>query len=162
EETLVELRPLRHAAAMHVVREVVDERQACARWRRRIAAPEILEAGQGAEIDVVDRVAVGILGIAVDEIDQRVADSLDRRNVEFARACIVLDAPGAALDELGISAGGIAHSKRHGAYARAVAPREVLGERARLGVEDEVDVALLVERHVLVAMLRDAMEAEPL
>ena len=43
-----------------------------------------------------------------------------------------------------------------------MASREILRERAWLGVEDEVDVALFVERHVLVAVLRDALEAEPL
>src|SRR5437868_2907516 len=79
EEPLVELRPLGHAAAVHVVREVVDEREARAGGRRYVAAPEILKAGQGPEIDVVDRVAEGILRVTVDQIDERIADSLDRR-----------------------------------------------------------------------------------
>jgi len=43
-----------------------------------------------------------------------------------------------------------------------VAPREVLRERARLGVDDEVDVALLIERDILVAMLCHRLEAHRL
>src|SRR5258708_32634339 len=43
-----------------------------------------------------------------------------------------------------------------------MAAREILRKRARLGVEDEIDVALLVERDVLVPMARNALEAEQL
>jgi len=43
-----------------------------------------------------------------------------------------------------------------------VAAGEVLRERARLGVDDEVDIALLVEQHVLVAVPGDRLEAHAL
>ena len=43
-----------------------------------------------------------------------------------------------------------------------MAAGEVLRERARLGVDDEVDVALLVEQHVLVAVPGDRLEAQAL
>src|SRR5258708_4008322 len=152
EKPLVELGPLRHAAAVHVVGQVIDEGKTGAGRRWRIAAPEALEARQGPEVDVVDRVAVCVLGIAVDKVDEGVADAFDRRNVELAGAGRILHAPRAALDELVIGARGIAYPECHGAYARAMATREILGERAGLGVEDEVDVALLVERDVLVAV----------
>ncbi len=48
EQALVEVRPLVHAAAMHVVRQVVDVRQAGARRM-------LLDARQRHEVDVVDR-----------------------------------------------------------------------------------------------------------
>jgi hypothetical protein len=40
-----------------------------------------------------------------------------------------------------------------------VQAREALRERIRLGVDDEVDVALTIQRHVLVTMPRDRGEA---
>src|SRR4051812_36906909 len=160
EQALVELRPLGHAAAVHVVRQVIDEGEPDARGRGRVAAPERLEAGQRAKVDVVNRVAVRVLRIAVDEVDERVADSLDGRDVELAGARVRLDAPGATLDQLVIGGSRVAHPECHRAYARTVAPREVLRERARLRIQDEVDVALLVERDVLVPMARHALEAE--
>src|SRR5262245_18583120 len=73
-----------------------------------------------------------------------------------------LHAPRAALDELLVGARGVAHAERDRAHARPVAAREVLRERARLGVDDEVDVALLVERDALVSMARDRLEAHAL
>src|SRR2546426_1125379 len=152
EQPLVELGPFLHTAPMDVVREVIDVAQAGARGSRRIPAPERLDARQRPEIHVVDRVAVIVLGIAVDEVDERVADALDRRDAQLARPRAALDAPGAALEEPVVRRRGVLHAERHRAYARAVATREVLRERARLGVDDEVDVALLVEQHVLVAV----------
>ena len=162
EQALVELGPFRHAPAVHVVGEVVDVDEARARRGRRLAAPEGLEARQGLEVDVVDGVAVGVLGIAIDEVDERVADAFDRRDVELTGADVRLHAPGAALNQSFIRRRGVAHAERHRANARPVAPREVLRKGARLGVDDEVHVALLVERDVLVPVARDALEAEAL
>src|SRR5690606_5297720 len=78
EQALVEVRPLGHAAAVHVVREVVDVGEAVA---HRVE----LGAGQWLEIDIeeADVADVAVLGAvlaapAVDEIDDRVADALDR------------------------------------------------------------------------------------
>src|SRR5437588_521014 len=99
---------------------------------------------QRLEIHVVDRVAVIVLGIAIDEVDERVADALDRRDAELARPGAALHAPGAALEEPIVRRRGILHAEGDGAHARAVAAGEVLRERARLGVDDEVGVALLV------------------
>src|SRR5258708_16058604 len=44
EQALVELGPFPHAAAVHVVREVVDVRESGAARRGRVAAPECLES----------------------------------------------------------------------------------------------------------------------
>jgi hypothetical protein len=162
EEALVELRPLGHAAAVHVVREVVHAGKPGARRRGRLAPPEGFEAGKRLEVHVVDGVAVGVLGVAVDEINERVADALHRRDVELARARARLDAPRAALDELVVGARRVLDPPGHGAHAGAVAAREVLRERARLGVDDKVHAALLEEQHVLVPVLRHRLEAHAL
>src|SRR2546426_2857823 len=162
EQPLVELGPFLHAAPMNVVREVIDVAQAGARGSRRITTPERLESRERLEIHVVDSVAVIVFRVAVHEGDERIADALDRGDAQLARPGAALDAPGAALDELVVRRGGILHAERHRAHARAVAARKVLRERARLGVDDEVDVALLVEQHVLVAVPGDRLEAHAL
>ena len=69
EDPLVELRPMVHPAAVHIVGEVVERVQAGRRTSR--SAP-----GDRLEIDVVD-----LLGaVAVDQIEVGAADPLDRRN----------------------------------------------------------------------------------
>ena len=94
EQPLVEARPLVHPAAMHVVRQVVDVGEAG-------AGRVLVDAGQRHEVDVVDRHAGAVVRrIAVDEVDQRVADALDRRDVELHRPRMRLDAPGAVRDAL--------------------------------------------------------------
>src|SRR5690349_13840944 len=85
EEALVEIRPLGHAAAMDVVRQVIDVGEAD-------APRAALDAGQELEIDVVDGAAIAV---AIDKVDQRIADALDRRDVELHRPDLVLYPPGA-------------------------------------------------------------------
>src|SRR6266480_4258690 len=162
EQPLVELGPFLQAAAVHVVREMIDVAQAGPRGAGRRAAPERLEPRQRLEIHVVDSVAVIVLRVAVDEVDERVADALDRRDAQLARPGAALHAPGAALEEPVVGRRGVLHAEGDGAHARAVAAGEVLRERARLGVDDEIGVALLVEQHVLVAVPGDRLEAHAL
>src|SRR3989442_4019553 len=162
EQPLVELGPFLHTAPMDVVREVIDVAQAGARGSRRVTTPERLEPRQRLEIHVVDRVAVIVFRVAVHEVDERIPDALDRRDAQLARPGAALDAPGAALDELVVRRGGILHAEPHRGHPRAVAARKVLRERARLGVDDEVDVALLVEQHVLVTVPGDRLEPHAL
>ena len=156
EDARVEIGPFAHAAAMHVVRQVVDVGEARARRM-------LVDAGQRDEVDVVDRhIASGVGGrarIAVDEVDQRIADALDRGNVEFHRPRTVGDAPRALLDRLVVRGGGIRHAEGDGADRRAVHARERLREGIRLGVDDEVDVPLPIEQHILRPMPRDRREA---
>src|SRR5687768_18481482 len=57
-------------------------------------------------------VAVRVLGIAVDQVDERIADALDRRDAELARAHVRLDAPRAALDQPAVGRGGVLHAER--------------------------------------------------
>ncbi len=56
----------------------------------------------------------------------------------------------------------VLHAKRHRARRGAVLTREPLRERIRLGVDDEVDVALPMQGDVLRPMPRDHRKAQPL
>ena len=57
---------------------------------------------------------------------------------------------------------GIGDAERHGAGAGAVLLGEAAGEAVGLGIDDEVDVALPVERHVPGTVLGDRREAHGL
>ena len=111
-----------------------------------------------AKIDIVDRA----LAVQVDEVDERATDAFDARNVQLHRTCALRSGLGAEAQCARVRPGGIAHAKRHGAGGRAVRPGERLGEGLGFGVDDEVDLALAVQRHVLRAMARDHRKAEPL
>src|SRR5207237_850367 len=82
------------------------------------------------------------------------ADALDRRDVELHRPDLAVHRLGAERDRPLIGAGGVLDPEGDGANRRAVQPGERLREAFRLGIEDEVDVALLVERDVLRAVAR--------
>src|SRR5229473_1615992 len=152
EEAFVEIGPLRHAPAMDVVRQVIDVGEAD-------ALGIVLDAGQILEVDVVDRAA---LAVTVDQVDQRIADALDRRDIELHRPDLALDAPGAKRQRPLVGEGRVLDPERDGANAGAVHARETLGEAVLLGIDDEVDVALAVERDILGAVLRDLHEAHVL
>src|SRR5690606_16987396 len=132
EEPLVELGPFRHAATMHVVCQVVDIGQADA---FRIA----LGALDRHEVDIIDGAA---RSVAVDQIDQAVADALDGGDGEFHRPDMGFDAPGAELAGALVGLGGIPDAEGHGTDRRTMDAGEALGKAFRLGIEDEVDVAL--------------------
>ena len=155
EQALVEHRPLAHAPAVHVVRQMVDLREPG-------ALGAALLAGQPSEVDVVDGQVAVVAGITVDQVDQRIADALDRRNVELHRPGLARHRPGAELDGAPVRGGGILDAKGDRTHARTVDARKGLRERVRLGVDDEIDIALAIERDVLLAMGRHRAEAHPL
>src|SRR5579864_2228194 len=151
EEVFVELGPESHAAPMHIVRQVID--------RDEPDTPGLgLGAGDGNEIDIVDRMVT----IAIDQIDQAAADPLDRGNVEFHRADLAVHRLGAESDRALMGLGGVAHAKGDRADRGTVQPGERLGETLRFGIDDEVDIALAVERHLLGTMASDHGEAHAL
>src|SRR3990167_8972565 len=159
EDALVEAGPLGHATAVHVVRQVVDDGQAMA---DRVQ----LGARQGVEVDVVEADVADLAFLravlaapAVDEIDDRVAYALDGRDVQLARACGVRVAPGAERNGALVRGLGVLHAEGDGADAGAVQAGKTLGEAIGFGVDDEIDLALAVQRDGLVAVLRDRLEA---
>jgi hypothetical protein len=116
----------------------------------------IVGIGEKVEIDVVDRALVTVM---VDEGQARSADALDRWNVHFALRDIGLDRGRAEADRALMREFRVLDAEGHRAGAGAVIASECLGVAAGLGVDDEVDLALAVERHVLALMLRDRREA---
>src|SRR5579872_6487316 len=152
EEPLVEPGPHIHASLMDVVRQMVDRRQADALRR-------LLDARYRHKIDVVDRAT---RAVAVDEVDEAAADALDRRDVQLHRADPALDRLGAELDRPAIGQGRVGDPKRDGTNARAVKPREALRKAFRLGIDDEIDIALTIKRHPFRAMPGDGAEPHAL
>ena len=153
EQLLVEAGPLVHVAARDVVRQVIDVRE---------SGPGIAVHAAGAlhgqEVDVIDRA----LAVPVDQVDETAADAFDGRDLQLHRTDTVLHRLRAEVDAALESGSGILHAEGHRACRRAVLAREVLAEAVRLGVDDEVDVALPVQRDVLAAMPRSHREAQPL
>ena len=148
---LVIVRPLVHVPAEQVVRQVVEIGEA-----NRVLL--LVRALDRQEVDVVDAVRA----IAVDQIDVRAADRLDRRNVQLHRADIAERRLRAALQRLGIGLRRILHAERHRIGALPVLPAERRRLARRLHVQDEVDVALLVANDILRPVPRHGREAERL
>ncbi|MDT4831602.1 hypothetical protein FQZ97_651190 [compost metagenome] len=148
------------------MRQVVDVGQAVALARQRVLrrhARQRLEV-HVVEADVADvaRLRAVLAGPAVHQVDQAVADALDGGNVQLARAGLVGEAPGAQRGGALVGLLGVLHAEGDGAHARAVLARKALRERIGFGVQDEVDRALAVQQHVLVAVLGDGHEAHAL
>ncbi len=159
EQPGIEIRPFAHAAAVHVVGEVIDGGQAGAHVLRR-SIVHWLEV-HVVNRDVADAAVAPILAApAIDEVDQAVADTLDRRDVQLHRAAAAVEAPGAQFQRALVGGVGVVHTEGNGADAGAVQPGEALRERVWLGVDDEVDAALAPQGHVLVTMAGHRAKAE--
>jgi hypothetical protein len=109
------------------------------------------------DADVADRaLPAAVLAVpAVDQVDQRIAHALDGGDVQLHRAGLVVEAPGAHVQRALVGGGGILHADRDGADGRAVMAGEALGKGVLLGVDDEVDAALAIQGHVLMAVAGD-------
>ena len=123
EQPLVEVGPLGHAAAVHVVRQVVDVGQAVAGRVQRFAH----RAGSGSKstskkpmLPMSPSLRAVLAAPAVDEIDQAVADALDGRDVQLARPGRAGVTPGAQRDRALVGRLGVLHAEGDGADARPV------------------------------------------
>ena len=125
------------------MREVIDAQQPDGQMRFGI--------DDGYEVDIVN----GALAVAIDQIDQAAADALDRRDIEFHGTGG--DRPGfrAQIQGARIGQARIGDAKRHGAGAGPVSARKPLCKAVVFRVDDEIDVALIVQRHVLGTVARD-------
>ena len=147
------------------MRQVVDVGQAIAHRVECVAA----DAWQGLEVHVVKPDVPNVAGLGailaaplVDEIDDRVTNALDRRNVQLAGSCCICIAPGTQRNRAFVSGFGILHAEGNGAHARTVLAGKALGERIRLGVDNEVDAPLAIQRHIFVAVLGNRCETHAL
>src|ERR1700722_13932531 len=126
-----------HAPTHDVVRQMID-----AGKTGHLAIDGHLER---AEIDVID----GGLAGTIHQVDERAADALDARDVEFHGTRALRAGTRSELKRASIGKRGIPHAKGHGTGAWTVCARKSLGEGVRLRVDDEVDVSLSVTRDVL-------------
>src|SRR5207249_8327791 len=96
-----------------------------------------------------------------DEEESRSADPLDRRDFELARTLLHFDV-GRAKPHRALMRGlGVLDPERHCTSAGAMVARILLGVGARLGVDDEVAVALFVQRDVLALVPRNLGATHP-
>src|SRR5690606_1004499 len=114
------------------------------------------------DADVADAAVAVLAAPAVYQVNQRIADPLDGRDVQLHGAAMRVKAPGAQLQGALVGAGGILHAKANRTDRRAMQPREALRERIRLGVDQEVHAALAIQRHVFMAMPGYRLEAQRL
>src|SRR5829696_1678252 len=144
EDALIELRPMVHPAAIHVVGEVIERVQA-----------DGIGLARGARCRLEARSVQYLVAELVDEVEVGAADALERRQVELS-----LGGRRAALDRQPVGFFGVAHPERHGARGWAVGAAELVGVAGRLHVEQEIDLALLVVPDRLGAVGADVGEAQ--
>ena len=154
EQLLVEAGPDIHAPAADVVRQMVDQGEACSLGRRALGH----RARHRAKIHVIDRA----LAVQVDQVDERAADALDAGDVELHGTGALRSGPGPQLQRPAERGGRVAHPERHGARRGTMRARERLCEGLSFRVDDEVDLTLAVQGDVLGAMARDHREPQPL
>ena len=155
EELLIEVRPIFHAAAIHIVRQVIDQLEARA---HRV----LVHARQVFKVDVIDRKLVRPGVIAVDQIDDRITDAADARNVQLHRPGLHLHGLGALRQKMVIGLARIAHAETHAAGRRAMLARKIPGGGFRLIIGDQVDAALAPQLHILGAVPGDLGKAHRL
>ena len=149
EDAFVKCRPMRHAAAVHIMGQVIERVQADTVVIGRRACDRL-------EIDIIDFAFAGL----VDKVKVRPADAGDGGNVQFHRADPAIDRGGAALHRFGKGGGGVVDPKGHGVGRRAVLVAELRDLADALHVEQEIDVALGVAADILAAVAADMGEAE--
>ena len=147
EDLRVELHPVRGAVDADVLD---DPEKAHPALRRRMR----VDVRDGAEVDVVDRELV----VAVDEIDEALADAVDRGDVELHRPRAHRNFPRAELEravECGI---GVVEADGDRAQDRRLDRLHGSRNVGRLRIDDDVHRALPVELHLARAMMRDRPE----
>ena len=136
EQPFVEAGPDIHAAAMDVVGEMIEIKQPGA-FRPRISCAEPVELG------VVGR---ALRAVAIDEIQQAAADALDRGDIERLLRRRNIGRLGAERQRALIGPLRIDDAERHRGRARPVRGDKGEAVRARLFVDEIIDVALAIDR----------------
>ncbi len=114
---------------MHVVRQMVDVGQAMAfRIGKRARNSDKIDI---VDADVANRAErnsfFAILAApAVNEINQRIADALDRWNIQFHRTSLVVETPRAQFQRALVSVCRIVDTKRDRANRRTMLARKAL------------------------------------
>ena len=151
EDLRVELDPVRGAVGIDVLDEP-EEVQSAERGRMGV------DRRNGAEIDVVDREFV----VPVDEIDEALADAVNRGDVELHRPRPHGDLPRAELERPAERGVGIADAHRERADDRTLGRLHRARDVRRLRVDDDVHLALAIELDLAGAMAGDRPEPHAL
>jgi hypothetical protein len=120
------------------MRKMIDHLEAAALRATVHAVDEI-------EIDVVDRRTVLV---AIDQVNRCAADPLDRRQSKLHRPGRDLHGLCAFFQRQVVGRVCVPHAKGHAACTGPVFAGEIPGLALRLGVDDEIDIALAPERNV--------------
>ena len=153
EERFVIIRPIFHTPVVNVVCKVIDN-------VKTGTVGEFLDIRQIFEVDVVDRQALAVvIGIAVDQIDDRPADAADRGNAQLHRPGLDLHRLRPAGEQFVISLLRIADAETHATGRGSMLAREEPGGAARFVIKDQVDPALAPQVHILRSVRGDMGEA---
>mmetsp|Transcript_25774 Transcript_25774/g.65581 ORF Transcript_25774/g.65581 Transcript_25774/m.65581 type:complete len:288 (+) Transcript_25774:1802-2665(+) len=152
EELLIEICPIFHPATINIVRQVIDQLEAGA---NRI----LVHTRQVFKVDVID---IEIVAIAVDQVDDGIADAADAWNVQLARAGIHVHRLGALSQKVLVGLAGIAHAKAHAAGGWAMLTGEIPCRGFGLVIGDEVDTALAPQLDILGPVAGNLCEADQL
>ena len=134
EQLLIEICPIRHAPAVDVVGQVVDDFQARA---HRMAIDTFYKH----KVDVINRAA---FTVAINQVQWCATNALDSRQIQFHRASRNFNRLRAQLQRPSISLLCIAHPKSHAAHRRAMFGGKVRSDTVRFIIENQIDLALTV------------------
>ena len=148
-DPLIKRRPVRHAAAIDIVGEVIDPLQP---GTNGVA----LHAVFIHEINVIDG---KIIAVPVDEINDRPTDAAKARQAQFHRPGAAFHRLGAALQGFGIGFRRILHPPAHAAGRSAMFGGEIPGRAVLFVIGDQVDAALPPQLHILGTVTGDLGKA---
>ncbi len=111
------------------------------------------------EIDVIDRRAALV---AVDQVQRSAADALDRGQTQLHRPGRDIDRLCSQFQRARIGTVSIFDAKRHAAGRRPMLLCKIISKAVRLAIEDEIDIALAIQRHVFRAVIGNLGEAHQL
>ena len=116
-----------------------------------------IDAIEPSEVDVVDRKAVFE---AIDQVNRRIADAVNRRELELHRPRGDVNRLRAEVQRLLVGRVRVAHPECEAARGRPVLIGEIIGEAFRLAINQKIDLSLAVKIHVLGAVVGDPGEAQ--
>ena len=152
EQPLVKIGPERHASAVHVVGQVVNQLQA-------VAHRVVVHPVDKVKVNVVDRLAVFE---TVNQVQRRAANAFDGRQPQLHRAGGNVDRLGTQRQRAVVGVVRVLDPKRHAAGTGPVFGGKVGRHAVGFTVDDEVDLPLAVQHHVLGPVFGHQREAHAL
>ena len=149
EQALVESGPLVHVAGVHVVGQVIDKRET-----------QTGRVGVGAVYGLILIRIDRLLAVFVDQVKNTAADPLDAGNIQCKGCGLCLERLRTFFQRCLEYEIGVLDAHRKTAGTGAMDRGKILGKTARLVIEQENAVALLVQGDVFAAMPGHGAKAE--